>query len=224
MKKLKTKRLILTPMTDDELREAIASETDAHLRNAYSKMLAGCTAHPAERLWYTCWRIVLRESGGPVGGLGFKGPPENGAVEIGYGIDEAYRENGYATEAVKAAQDWAFSQENVYFVTAETTAANAASNRVLDKLGFSLAVTDDGSWRYEKERPAPSWLAVYLCLGMSVGLSIGVATDNIATGMSIGMCIGVALGVSLDAADKKKRAAFRAARAGNGIPEKDAQT
>jgi ribosomal-protein-alanine N-acetyltransferase len=34
-----------------------------------------------------------------IGRLGFKGKPEHGAVEIGYGIVPAHRQQGYATEA-----------------------------------------------------------------------------------------------------------------------------
>ncbi|NCC69421.1 MAG: N-acetyltransferase, partial [Clostridia bacterium] len=96
MKKLNTKRLLIKLMTDDELREAISSEPDEHLKQAYSEMLAGCTDHPESRLWYTPWQVALKESGEPVGGLGFKGPPKNGEVEIGYGIRDLHRERGYA--------------------------------------------------------------------------------------------------------------------------------
>jgi RimJ/RimL family protein N-acetyltransferase len=212
MKELRTKRLRITPMTDNELRAAIASETDEHMKQAYSEMLAGCLAHPRERIWYTEWRITRRETGEPVGGLGFKGPQVNGAVEIGYGIFDPRRGNGYATEAAKAMIGWAFSQEGVYFVTAETEPDNAASQRVLEKLGFSPAGAGEEGPRFEKERPASAWFSIYLCLGLSIGLCLGTSFDNIAIGMSLGMCIGLALGSSLDAADKKKRAALRAAR------------
>lgn len=212
MKQLKTKRLRLVPMTDDELREMIVAETDEHMRQAYSEMLAGCLAHPKERIWYTEWRVAEKESGAPVGGLGFKGPAANGEVEIGYGLDEAHWGKGYATEAAKAMIDWAFSQEGVYFVMAETEPGNTASQRVLQKLGFSPAGTGAEGPRFEKERPASMWFTVYMCLGLSLGLCLGTSFDNIAIGMSLGMCIGLALGSSLDAADRKKRAAFRAAR------------
>lgn len=215
MKELRTKRLHITPMTDGELRAAIASETDEHMKKAYSEMLENCVANPAVRVWYTDWRIALRESGDPIGGVGFKGPPVNGAVEIGYGLFDPRRGNGYATEAAKAMIDWAFSQEGVYFVTAETEPDNAASQRVLQKLGFSPAGAGEEGPRFEKERPASAWFSIYLCLGLSIGLCLGTSFDNIAIGMSLGMCIGLALGSSLDAADKKKRAALRAARAEN---------
>lgn len=221
MKELKTKRLRITPMTDDELAAQAVAEPDERVKLAYAEMLEGCRTNPGERLWYTEWRVDLRETGEPVGGLGFKGPATNGEVEIGYGIDEAHRGKGYATEAAKVLVEWALSQEPVYFVTAETTPDNAASKRVLEKLGFSPTGTNgEEGPRFEKERPATSWMSVYLCLGMSVGLALGTANDNTGIGMSLGMCLGVALGASLDSADKKRRAAIYAARTGTPREQK----
>ena len=97
MKKLsaiKTKRLILTPMSGDEMAALIAAETDGHLRAAYGEMLRLSREHPESADWYACWRIDRRD-GQRVGNFCFKGPPENGGVEIGCGIDEAYRRQGF---------------------------------------------------------------------------------------------------------------------------------
>lgn len=56
--------------------------------------------------------------------------------EIGYGVDEEYRNQGYCTEAVKTLTGWALSQEGVQCVEAETESSNTASIRVLEKAGF----------------------------------------------------------------------------------------
>lgn len=209
---MKTKRLTLTPLSPEELRERTASESDPHMAEALGEMLSGCEEHPESYLWYTEWRIAQKD-GTPIGSLGFRGEAENGAVEIGYGIDEPYRGKGYATEAVRCAVDWALSQEGCYFVTAETEEDNAASQAVLTKLGFKRTERrgEEGPI-FEKERAASAWMSVYMCLGMSVGLCFGTASDNMAIGLSIGMAIGVAVGVSMDSADKKKRAALYEAR------------
>ena len=133
---LKTKRLLLTPMTDGELEALILRAEAPELKAAYGEMLDGCRSDAANRLWYTAWKITLKGSGEAVGDLGFKGPAKNAAVEIGYGIDEPQRLKGYATEAAQALIEWAFSHEEVTFVEAETEADNLASKRVLEKLGF----------------------------------------------------------------------------------------
>lgn len=211
MKELKTKRLLIVPLSIEQLSDKMKKEQDEHMRKAYAEMLIGCTEHPNERLWYTDWQIYLR-GGTPIGSLGFKGPPINGEVEIGYGIDEAYRNKGYSTEAVKAAMNWAFSRDQVYFVTAETEPDNAASRRVLEKLAFSPWGMGKEGPRFEKERHASTWMSVYLSVGMCFGASIGLALGNLSIGMAVGMCFGVAVGASLDNRDRNKRAAFRAAR------------
>lgn len=211
MKMLKSKRLFIFPMSDDELRAAILSETDEHMKNAYHEMLQGSLSFSEERNWYTAWKITLHD-GTVIGDLCFKGPPQNGAVEIGYGINEEYRSKGYATEAVRQAIQWAFSNDNVYFVTAETEGNNLASKRVLVKLGFSPCGTGKEGDIYEKEREKTSWMAIFMCLGLSCGLSIGTGMDNTGIGMSIGMCLGLAVGLSLDDSDRKKREKLRETR------------
>ena len=62
-------------MTDAELAQKIASETDEHLRSAYAEMLALSQAEPAERLFATAWRIERRDTGETIGDLCFKGKP-----------------------------------------------------------------------------------------------------------------------------------------------------
>jgi len=220
---IKTKRLRILPLTDDELRAAKAAETDPHMKAAYAEMLEGCLANPDRRLWYTEWRITLAETGAAVGGAGFKGPQVNGAVEIGYGIDADFRGRDYATEAVGALVDWAFSQGDVYFIHAETDPENTASKRVLEKLNFSPAGMGSEGPLFRKERPLVSWTAIFLCLGLSVGLTLGLgiglslstAINGAAIGLSIGVSIGLALGTALDSAVKKNRKAIRAALDGS---------
>ena len=132
-----SERLKLLPLTDTELAAQRDAESDPHMRSAYAQMLEGCMSFPDARLWYTSWNIYLKEDGEYIGDLCFKGPAINGEVELGYGIDEAYRCMGYATEAARAAEDWAFSHPDVSYVAAETEPDNTASRRVLAKLGYA---------------------------------------------------------------------------------------
>lgn len=67
---------------------------------------------------------------------GFKGPPQDGVIEIGYSVLPRFQGQGYATEMVGALIDWAFAQEGVTRIVAETTADNVASLRLLHRLGF----------------------------------------------------------------------------------------
>ena len=150
---LLTDRLRLVPLTDAELVSAIGAERDAHMKNALSEMLAGCEAAPRDRLWYTCWEIRSREDGTFLGSLCFKGPPEGGAVEIGYGIEEPFWRRGYAYESAVAALDWAFSQSGVEYADAETEPDNLPSQRLLEKLGFApTGVAGEEGPRYRRAK------------------------------------------------------------------------
>lgn len=210
--RLKTRRLELTALSDAELERRIAGEPDAHMRGALAEMLALCRLYPEKRQFCTEWQMARRD-GVPVGSLCFKGPPEGGEVEIGYGVGEAYRGQGYATEAVKAAVNWAFySSTELYCVMAEAEAGNAASRAVLQKLGFVPAGRGTEGDRYELERPPISWTGVYLALGLSIGVCFGVALGSLAVSLPVGLCFGLALGLMLDGSERGRRAAVRADR------------
>lgn len=80
--------------------------------------------------------MIELKDGTHVGELGFEGLNSDGSTEIGYGINEEYQKNGYATEAVSAVTEWALHQKNVKSVFAETDSENTASIEVLEKCGF----------------------------------------------------------------------------------------
>lgn len=204
---IKTKRMILRPMQPEALESLIPTLPEA-LVQPYSEMLSGCREHPEAMLWYTPWQMILKETGKPVGDLCFKGIPQKGRVEIGYGIDSSYEGQGLTTEAAKALCDWAFSQQGVYIIEAETEADNLASQRVLEKAGFKPTdeMGEEGP-RFALAKSLPSWIAIYMCLGMSVGLSLGGASGNSSLGMSMGISVGLCLGAALDASERKRRKA-----------------
>ena len=132
---IETKRLKIYPAAQEQMETFIAAETDAELKKAYTEMLEGCLQNPGHWQWYAIWMIELR-NGTHIGDLCFKGLEANGMAEIGYGILEEYRGQGYATEAVGAAVGWALKQPGVKRVEAETEPDNRASQRVLEKCGF----------------------------------------------------------------------------------------
>jgi [ribosomal protein S5]-alanine N-acetyltransferase len=62
--------------------------------------------------------------------------PEYRSASMGYCLDDAAWGHGYATEAARALLQWAFGTLDLNRVQAETDTRNAASARVLEKLGF----------------------------------------------------------------------------------------
>lgn len=93
--------------------------------------------------------ITRTEDGVAVGGAGFHGPPDRGAVEIGYDLSVSARGAGWATDAARALCQWALSQPGVELVLATTEPGNRASQAVLERVGF-VRVADRGElWAYE---------------------------------------------------------------------------
>ncbi len=117
------------------------------LADALPLFLEWIEATPDRVGWYV-WYAMMRASheaqdmlAGDVGDIlmasgGFKGPPQDGAVEIGYSVLPRFQGHGYATEMVRALIDWAFAQPDVLRIVAETTEDNTPSMRLLRKIGF----------------------------------------------------------------------------------------
>ena len=101
------------------------------------------------------WGSRLFVAGEPpalVGWGGFKGPPHDGAVELGYAIAPAREGRGLATEAVRAMLREAFADPAVRAVIAHTLPEPGPSPRVLVKAGFAFTgdVVERGraAWRF----------------------------------------------------------------------------
>ncbi|WP_328535628.1 GNAT family N-acetyltransferase [Streptomyces sp. NBC_00344] len=93
--------------------------------------------------------IQRTEDGAAIGGIGFHGPPADGAAEIGYDLTESARGAGWATDAVAAISQWALSLPSVHTVLACTDPGNQASQRVLTRAGFTRVADRDSLWAYE---------------------------------------------------------------------------
>jgi RimJ/RimL family protein N-acetyltransferase len=101
------------------------------------------------------WGTRLFVAGEPpalVGWGGFKGPPRDGTVELGYAVAPAREGRGLATAAVRAMLAEAFADPAVRAVVAHTLPEPGPSPRVLEKAGFTFAgdVIERGraAWRF----------------------------------------------------------------------------
>jgi RimJ/RimL family protein N-acetyltransferase len=87
-------------------------------------------------VWFTNWAIVQKEENIIIGYIILKGlPNESGEVIIGYDIDEKYRRNRYATEAIGKLIQWIFTNPKVLSVIADTEKTNTPSCNLLEHIG-----------------------------------------------------------------------------------------
>ena len=175
---VKTKRMIIQPMSDEEIENLIEASGSDELRTAYREMLSGCKRDPENRIWYAPWKMTLKNDDTYIGNLSFKGPAKDNVVEIRYGILPAQEGKGYTTEAVQAMTQWAFGNADVVFIEAETEPENRAAQRILEKCGF---VPDDEGQEglcFVLEKPLASWMVIYMLYGSSIGTTLGTFLGN----------------------------------------------
>lgn len=116
-------------------------------------------AAPDQVGWLIWYALLHGTENAPdilVGSVGFRGPPVQGTVEIGYSVLPQYQGCGYATEMVQGLTDWALQQPGVDKVIAEADPNNAASVRVLQKMGFTSVgdAAEPGHIRFALSRNA----------------------------------------------------------------------
>jgi RimJ/RimL family protein N-acetyltransferase len=137
-------------VTEDRTNQLWAPDypTDADVGIA-AIALAGRAAFPTDEVPWGLFVVVEKSSGESVGGIGFKGTPnERSEVEIGYGVCPSRQGHGLASEAVTALCD--FARDRVSAIVAETDRDNVASQRVLEKSGFHPEGEDHDLLRWRR--------------------------------------------------------------------------
>ncbi|WP_082017041.1 GNAT family N-acetyltransferase [Hymenobacter sp. DG25B] len=95
------------------------------------------TEHPEAAHWWLYF-FIHAEYQQVVGVGGFKGPPTQGTVELGYSIAPHFRQQGYATEATRGMLQFAFDHPEILQVLAHTLPGINYSTQVLAKTGFTF--------------------------------------------------------------------------------------
>lgn len=155
---LTTERLKLIPLTADNLKLCIENKSEmekklglavtgkqlTEMMKGIYQIKIGCIRRDRENLlYYTYWQIVPKDKNYIVGEIGFKDAPNSfGEIEVGYGLDQEHRGNGYMTEALIELTKWAFSQTDISAIIAVTLNNNIPSHRVLTRAGFMMQGCD----------------------------------------------------------------------------------
>lgn len=199
-----TRRMVIYPTSEEELSSMIGKENDPNRRGRYSEMLENVKHHPDSSVWFTLWKISVRDDPQQqIGGIWFKGPQTGGTVEIDCEVNPEYQNKGYATEALKKVLEWTFRQENVYTIEVRTNEQASAAHRVLQKLKFKSIQTSENPMLWQLERTLFPWIAIYMCLGSGVGIAWH------GMGACIGLLIGLTIGMIFETLERNKRKAIK---------------
>ncbi len=101
---------------------------------------------PGAAGWWLHYALHVRRGGAStvVGSVGYKGPPKDGVVEIGYSVVPSWQRQGLATEACLALIESAW-RRGASEVVAHTLEGLEPSIGVLRKLGFVTSVSSEPS-------------------------------------------------------------------------------
>lgn len=156
---VETERLVLRTFTTDDLDNLVELDSDpevmrlltggvptprAQVENELLPRILDEYAHPPG---WGRWAVIERTSGAFLGWFALD-PPKDDRVglELGYRLRRAAWGRGYATEGTRALIDKAFADHRVERVFAETMAVNAASRRVMEKVGLRHVRTFHCDW------------------------------------------------------------------------------
>ena len=150
---IETKRLIIQPLTHDQLLKYIKSDhslekelninetsrtISAELKEAFEQTILPNVADKSkDYLYNTLWTIISKSANKMVGDICIVGEPNSdGEIEIGYGTYDEFQRQGFMTEAVGGMILWAKSQSNISSIIASTEKENIASFTILQKNNF----------------------------------------------------------------------------------------
>ena len=155
MPTLLTPRLELRPMEIDDLAWYAEFAGDADVMQYIGH--AGPLSHQqaTERLarYVRCWEehglgmfgVRLRNESAAVGWSGLQPLTGTDEIEVGYAFGKEAWGRGYATEVASAVVQWGFETLGLERIVAVASPENAASRRVMDKLGMSYEGVRPGS-------------------------------------------------------------------------------
>lgn len=139
---LETERLILRAPRLGDVKAVAALANDKRIAENTRRIPHPYTAADAEDFISAvnvpdgeiAFLITLRGSRTIIGACGIA--IQDNAPDVGYWLGVKYWSNGYATEAVRAAIDFAFTELEHETVYAGARVTNPASRRILEKCGF----------------------------------------------------------------------------------------
>lgn len=148
MTPIETPRLVLRHFVRSDLDDLVAMDSDDRVMRYLGSGLTGRTraqceetierlvARAAENPGYGLLHARARDGGAFVGGCGLFRVPDGEDIEIAYRLPHAQWGHGFATEMARAVLAHGFANLGLARVVGLTWPENAASQRVLEKIGM----------------------------------------------------------------------------------------
>jgi len=148
---LETEKLILRPLDKTDVDAIYAMRRDAdvmrYIREPQNRAESANWIELVSSRWATeqigfC-AVIEKSSGKFAGWCGLWQLMETGETEVGYAVAKNFWRKGYATEAAHKFLDYAFERLQSEKIVAIAQPENAASRRVMEKLGMRYDYTGE---------------------------------------------------------------------------------
>jgi [ribosomal protein S5]-alanine N-acetyltransferase len=148
-KEIRTRRCVLTALRAEDRIHIVRLFTDADVRQFLGGPVSTQRANQRCDSWLAgdesaCrrqWAVRKKDDGVFIGVVILEPYHDPADTELSYLFLPEWWGSGYATEAAKAAMDFARDNMRLPRIVAETQTANAASCRLLEKIGMKLEKT-----------------------------------------------------------------------------------
>lgn len=165
---LETERLILRPLTQDDMNLLLDLDSDPEVmrfisdgkpqtKEHYEKAIPSLVNYMKKNQGLGLWIAYLKDTSEFIGWYILKHLPNDGEVEVGFRIKKKFWRNGYSTEAGKALLKYGFETLGLKKIAAIVRPDNFASQAVIKKIG--LKQKGKGTWYdieclyFELEKP-----------------------------------------------------------------------
>lgn len=200
-----TRHLSMVPMSAEKLQKQAKDTSDPLKRAQIEHTLSDYKSGLCPRLRHTFWIISLKKEKEPLGFVQFGNAPADRNIEINLTLYHPEKQERYASEALKGAVKWAFSEDKSLKRVTTWLNRDLTAVRILEKAGFERVFESGGLVRYEKHRQSISFLALFMFFGTLSGMSLGYFTGNYPVCTALGICAGILPGSLIDAAMRKHR-------------------
>jgi ribosomal-protein-serine acetyltransferase len=163
IKPLLSERLSIAPLTKEDINDFWLAVNESlpslipwmiWIQEPFTRSYATEIAHEAIHLQFEnrAIQFVLRYNSSFIGMVSLNAIDwEEKCADIGYWIHRDYERKGFAQEAVKALSDLALNAFGLKTLSIRCSTRNQNSQKIPEKLGFSLAMKLPGILHYPKE-------------------------------------------------------------------------